>query len=90
VSKARHLAAARGVEVDWVLADLRTYQPPPHCYDLVVVLYLHLPPEERRSVHAAAAQALSPGGTLLVIGHDRTNLSQGYGGPQEPGHPLLG
>lgn len=84
VAKAQHLAAARGIKVDWVLADLRTYQPQPHGYDLVIVLYLHLPPEDRRSVHDAAAQGLSIGGTLLVIGHDRINLSQGHGGPQDP------
>lgn len=84
VAKAQHLAAARGVQVDWVQADLRTYQPQPHGYDLVIVLYLHLPPEDRRRVHAAGAHSLAPGGTLLVIGHDRTNLIQGHGGPQDP------
>lgn len=25
-----------------------------------------------------------PGGTLLVFGHDATNLTDGYGGPQDP------
>ncbi len=89
VAKAQHLAAVRGVEVDWVLADLRTYEPPQHRFDLVIVLYLQLPSENRRPVHAAAAQGLSHGGTLLVIGHDRTNLSQGHAGLRT-GHPLHG
>jgi hypothetical protein len=31
-----------------------------------------------------AAGALAPGGTLLVIGHDSTNLADGTGGPQDP------
>jgi hypothetical protein len=31
-----------------------------------------------------AAAALAPGGTLLVVGHDSTNLADGTGGPQEP------
>ena len=26
----------------------------------------------------------SPGGTLLVVGHDTTNLTGGHGGPQDP------
>lgn len=30
------------------------------------------------------AAGLAPGGTLLVIGHDRTNLTDGYGGPPDP------
>ena len=33
---------------------------------------------------ASAAAALAPGGTLLVIGHDLTNLAEGTGGPQYP------
>ncbi len=66
------------------LADLRTYQPPTDAYDLVVVLYLHLPAPERQTVHAAAARSLRPEGSLLVVGHDLTNLSDGHGGPQDP------
>ena len=32
----------------------------------------------------AAVQALAPGGTLLVIGHDSRNRTDGTGGPQDP------
>jgi len=49
--------------------------------DLVAVLYLQLPPEERRLVLERASEALAPGGTLLVVGHDLSNLTEGYGGP---------
>jgi hypothetical protein len=31
-----------------------------------------------------AADAVAAGGTLLVVGHDRSNLEEGYGGPQDP------
>jgi hypothetical protein len=30
-----------------------------------------------------AVESLAPGGLLLVVGHDTTNLSDGVGGPQE-------
>lgn len=70
--------------VVWELADLRTYIPTADAYDLVVVLYLHVPADERRSVHAAAAVALRAGGTTLVLGHDESNLTEGYGDPQDP------
>ena len=36
-------------------------------------------------VFRAAAAAVAPGGTLLVIGHDRDNITRGHGGPQDPG-----
>jgi outer membrane lipoprotein SlyB len=31
-----------------------------------------------------ASAAVAPNGTLLVVGHDATNLTEGYGGPQDP------
>ncbi len=83
LDKARRLAEARAVSVEWVLADLRSYQPEPGVYDLVVVLYLHVPNQERPGVHAACATALSRGGALIVLGHDVLNPTEGYGGPQD-------
>ena len=43
LEKARRLAEAQGVTVEWVLADLLDYQPPAGSFDLVVVLYLLFP-----------------------------------------------
>lgn len=71
-------------DVDWVEADVRAWLPPAGAFDFVAVLYLHLPPAERATVLAAAAAAVAPGGTLLVVGHDRRNLDEGVGGPQVP------
>lgn len=83
LAKAAELAAARGVEVDWVLADVLDYEPAQRAFDLVAVLYLHLPqPELGRAIRSAAA-AVAPGGTLLVLGHDTTNLTDGHGGPKD-------
>ncbi len=62
LDKARRLAEDRGVGVEWVAADLRSYRPAESSYDLVVVLYLHLLADERRAIHAALAAALRPGG----------------------------
>ena len=84
LDKARGLAAARGVDPTWVEADLLEYDPPPEAFDLVVILYLQLPADERRRVLRAAAAAVAPGGTLLVVAHDRSNLQDGHGGPQDP------
>ena len=85
VDRARRLAEQRGATVDWVVADLRDYQPPPGVFDAVVVAYLHLPPADLNVVLGRAAQALAPGGRILVVGHDVTNIEHGIGGPQDPG-----
>jgi SAM-dependent methyltransferase len=77
-------ATAAGVTVDWMLADLLGWRPTPRSFDLVAVMFLHLPRDERHPVYAAAAEAVAPGGRILVVGHDRSNLMEGVGGPQDP------
>jgi SAM-dependent methyltransferase len=85
IAKARARAEREGVDVDFVEDDLLRHELEADVYDLVLLLYLHLPPEEHRSVLRRAAAALTPGGTLLLIGHDLLNLTEGVGGPSDPG-----
>jgi len=84
LDQARALAAERGVEVEWVEADLREWKPPARAFDLVVALYLQLPAEELRPIARSAAEAVAEGGTLLVVGHHADNLASGSGGPKDP------
>jgi SAM-dependent methyltransferase len=84
LQKARRLAEARGVTVEWVLADLREYEPQAGAYLLALVAYLHIPPAERAPVLLRACSALARRGVLLVVGHDVANLVEGVGGPQDP------
>ena len=87
LEKGRKLSAARGVDearVDWIVADLRDFEPDRDFYDLVLIAYLQVSPELRATVMARAAAALTPGGTAFVVGHDLTNLTEGTGGPQDP------
>jgi SAM-dependent methyltransferase len=84
VEKGRTLAAENGVEATWVVADVTTWEPPANGYDLVAVFYLQLAAEERRASMITAVRALGVGGTLVLVGHDLLNLTEGYGGPQNP------
>jgi SAM-dependent methyltransferase len=84
LGKARELAGARGVEAEWVQADLLDYRPEQRAYDLVLVFYLQLPEPERRPIIRAAAEAVASGGVLLVVAHDSSNLEHGHGGPEDP------
>jgi len=83
LAKAAQLAESRGVEVEWVAADLLDYYPPAGL-DLVIAFYLQVPDDERRLVLSRAAEALTPGGTMLVVAHDLLNLGEGIGGPSDP------
>ncbi|MGE5273069.1 MAG: class I SAM-dependent methyltransferase [Verrucomicrobiota bacterium] len=83
LEQARGLAAERGVDVEWLEADLREWKPPPRAFDLVVLLYLQLPGEELRPIVRRAAESVGAGGTMLVIGHHSDNLASGSGGPKD-------
>jgi SAM-dependent methyltransferase len=80
---ARGHAASAGVDVEWIEADAVTWPAEGRAYDLVAVMYLQLPAAERRAALARAAAAVRPGGTLLVVGHDLLNLTEGVGGPTQ-------
>lgn len=66
--------------VSWEMGDVRDWEPV-HQFDLVLIAYLQMVPEELELVVRRAASWLDPGGELFLIGHDRTNLEHGYGGP---------
>jgi SAM-dependent methyltransferase len=83
VEKGRRIAAERGVDVEFVVADLLEYEPAAAAYDLTIVFYLQLAADELSTVLARAAAALAPGGTFLLVGHDLRNLTEGHGGPQD-------
>jgi SAM-dependent methyltransferase len=84
LAEARRRAAARDVDVEWVLADVTEWVPAVGAFDLVCVFYLQLPASERRVVLAHAARAVGPGGVVLVVGHHLRNLTEGWGGPSSP------
>lgn len=82
--RARELASVREVAVDVVTHDLLSYRPDPQAFDLVIVFYLQIPAERLARVLRSAVDAVAPGGTLLVVGHDLENLERGHGGPSSP------
>jgi SAM-dependent methyltransferase len=88
LDRARRLADAApdgaSARLTVIRADVLDYQPEPDGFDLVVVAYLHLPADQRAAALRRAAGALTPGGTLLVVGHDSSNPTEGVGGPQDP------
>jgi SAM-dependent methyltransferase len=83
LDKGRTLAG--DLEVEWVCADATTWRrgPDEPAYDVAVIAYLQVPAAERRAAVRNAYDALRGGGTLLLVAHDTTNLTEGTGGPQD-------
>lgn len=81
LAKGEAEAARRGITVDWVVADARSWRPGAGtAYDLVLVSYLHL----AEDVLSRTKGWLAPGGALVVVGHGLRNLTEGVGGPSDP------
>jgi SAM-dependent methyltransferase len=83
IERARTRAEQAGVDIAFTVADALDADMPRASFDLVLLCFLQLPDKERRPVWARAAQAVAPGGTLLVIGHDTRNVTDGVGGPKD-------
>lgn len=79
----RHPRGA-GLQVDWVLGDVLTYDSGRAPYDLVLLAYLQLTADQRRTAVRRAFGSLRPGGTFFLVAHDATNLTEGTGGPTDP------
>ncbi|MBA2317428.1 MAG: class I SAM-dependent methyltransferase [Euzebyales bacterium] len=84
LDKGARIASDRGLHVAWVLADLASWTWPHEVFDLVLVAYLHPGMEVVVALLSEAVGHLAPGGTVLVVGHDRDNLERGHGGPSDP------
>jgi hypothetical protein len=52
----------------WVEADLGTWAPPAHAFDLVVCLYVHVEGSVTDLVRRLGG-GVAPGGTLFMVGH---------------------
>lgn len=81
------VAAERGREhsddVEFVVADGLTWEPDRQ-FDLVLIAYLHLEEDEFAPLLRRVVTWLAPGGELFMVGHDRSNLEHGVGGPPRP------
>ncbi len=84
LAKARRLAAARGVEIKTVQADLGSFAIAPGAWSGIVATFAHLPPAIRNKVHAQAVRGLRPGGLFILEAYTPAQLAFDTGGPKSP------
>ena len=82
LQKAKALAMDRGVSVQLLQADLADWQAEA-LFDAVVLTYVHLPPGLRPHAHRRLAQALRPGGVLILEAFHPLQLGHHSGGPKQ-------
>jgi SAM-dependent methyltransferase len=78
LARAAARAAEHGAEVagrvTWEHADVRTWSPPVAAFDLVSAQFLHPPADLRPQIVGRLAAAVAPGGVLLYVGHDPSDI----------------
>jgi SAM-dependent methyltransferase len=86
-AQAAERAGAQVAErITWQQADVLDgeWAPPERHFDLVSAQFMHLPVAMREALHRRLAAAVRPGGTLLVVGHDPSDLDAGVKRPHLP------
>ncbi|MEK7881979.1 SAM-dependent methyltransferase [Methyloversatilis sp. NSM2] len=82
LDKAEALAAARGVRVDFALADALNWTYPDEAFDLVVAIFIQFAaPDERALLFENLKRTLRPGGRILLQGYTPKQLDYRTGGP---------
>jgi SAM-dependent methyltransferase len=82
LDKAEALAAARGVRVDFALADALNWTYPDEAFDLVVAIFIQFAaPDERARLFENLKRTLRPGGRIMLQGYTPKHLDYRTGGP---------
>jgi SAM-dependent methyltransferase len=63
-------SAAIAARIRWEKHDFTRWAPPSAAFDLVSAQFMHLPTAARVPLFASLAEAVAPGGVLLIVGHD--------------------
>ncbi len=82
LGKAKELAAARGVALETITADLADYSIAPGAWAGIVSVWAHVPPALRRRMHAQVARGLQPGGLFVLEAYTPAQLAFDTGGPR--------
>jgi len=70
--------------VVWQQADLLAWTPGEARFDLVTAHFMQFHENERARFFATLAACVAPGGTLLIVGHDPSDLKTNVRRPPDP------
>lgn len=82
--KALRLAEENKVKINYTVTDLENYQFLKSKYDVVVMIFLHLPKELNIKIFSNAISALKSGGKLLIETFSKNQINNSSGGPKDP------
>jgi len=77
------LARLKGLSIDYQLGDLGSIYFPKDSYDVVALIFVHLPESERKHLHRACINALKVGGIILLEAFSKEQINHTSGGPRD-------
>lgn len=83
LAKARKLAKARGVAVDFIATDIETWDWQPAKFDVVAAIFIQFArPALRHRIFQGIKHTLKPGGLILLHGFTPEQINRASGGPR--------
>ncbi|MDP7151444.1 MAG: class I SAM-dependent methyltransferase [Paracoccaceae bacterium] len=85
LEKARRLASDRKADIDFQLADLKTWDWAENQWDIVVAIFIQFAdPQFRSEIFSGLKRTVKPGGLILLHGYTPKQVEYGTGGPPTP------
>lgn len=81
-ARALVLADSQKVSINYWIEDLATLSLPPNHYDIIGLVFMHLPPDLRETVHHKLVASLKAGGRIILQGFSKKQLGLQSGGPK--------
>ncbi len=81
--KADHLALKYSAVIDYQIQDAALANYPEKCADVVAIIYTHLPPKIRMTLHQNITKWLKPGGKVVLETFCPEQLNNNSGGPKD-------
>ena len=82
--KALRLAKENKVKINYTVVDLENYQIKNNHYDLIVMIFLHVPEETNQMIFERSILSLKIGGKLLIETFSKEQINNSSGGPNDP------
>ena len=79
--KALNLAMLKKVTIDYRTFNFNDAHYSANDFDVIVLIFVHAPPEQRHAWHRKLLNYLKPGGRLILEGFSKGQLAYNSGGP---------
>ena len=84
LGRAADRARREGLALETQCCDALSWQWPRRAYEVITLIFVHLPAAQRRRLHQYMRTALRPGGLIFIEAYHRDHLRCGSGGPADP------